>query len=228
MPIAAAPWIWISAGVHAAVLFVGGSLFLESAKFGVQQGLSNLEVNLVAAPAASRAEPATPGSETLPAPPQPQVVPMADDLAQPVSELLKQPARNLALVKPMPTSVVPRQFNETGEGEATSVGRNKVTASSGGGARTVAKPDYQKNPPPVYPEMARAQEQDGEVLVRVEVTAEGSAAAVSLESSSGYRLLDESALRAVKNWKFMPGRIGGQAVRSVVTVPVRFNLENAR
>jgi hypothetical protein len=43
--------------------------------------------------------------------------------------------------------------------------------------------------------------------------------------SSGHRVLDNSALDAVRKWKFHPATIGGVKVSSTVKVPVRFRLE---
>ena len=42
---------------------------------------------------------------------------------------------------------------------------------------------------------------------------------------SGYRILDNSALEAVRKWKFHPATIGGVKVSSTVKVPVRFTLD---
>jgi protein TonB len=50
---------------------------------------------------------------------------------------------------------------------------------------------------------------------------------VQIESSSGWPILDEAALRAVKNWRFHPARVGGIPIPSTVTVPIRFELHAA-
>ncbi len=54
--------------------------------------------------------------------------------------------------------------------------------------------------------------------------ANGTAAAVSVATSSGHEVLDEAALEAVHRWHFVPAKGGGQAVDSVVNVPINFNL----
>lgn len=84
---------------------------------------------------------------------------------------------------------------------------------------------YLNNPKPVYPLAARRRGDQGTVLVRVLVTAEGTAASVSLEKSSGVPALDESALSAVKSWRFVPARQGTQAIEAPYVVPVVFKLD---
>jgi protein TonB len=62
-------------------------------------------------------------------------------------------------------------------------------------------------------------------LLIVRVTAQGHSTAVTLKQSSGFTLLDEAAIEAVRNWEFQPDRIGPMAVESEIEVPVRFKLE---
>jgi TonB family protein len=87
-----------------------------------------------------------------------------------------------------------------------------------------ARPQTQTNPPPVYPEEARAQHQEGTVYLRVAVSADGRAENVELLLSSGFALLDEAALTAVRDWAFDPARNESGPVSSHITVPVRFTL----
>ncbi len=84
---------------------------------------------------------------------------------------------------------------------------------------------YLRNPPPVYPPLARRLGEQGRVLLRVLVTAEGTAQRVELKASSGAERLDRAALDAVKRWKFVPAHQGDQAVSDWVVVPISFSLE---
>ena len=84
---------------------------------------------------------------------------------------------------------------------------------------------YLNNPRPAYPLAARRRGDQGTVLVRVLVAADGLAASVSLEKTSGHPALDESALAAVKSWRFVPARQGGQAIDSPYVVPIVFKVE---
>lgn len=85
--------------------------------------------------------------------------------------------------------------------------------------------DYLKNPAPVYPPLARRMGEEGRVVLRVQVTAQGTADSVELMTSSGSDRLDQAALKAVRNWRFVPARRGGEAVASAVLVPITFKLE---
>ncbi len=88
----------------------------------------------------------------------------------------------------------------------------------------VPQPVVIRNTPPIYPETARRAGWEGRVTVRVEVSADGLATSVALEKSSGYGVLDQAALRAVKSWKFQPRTISGVSMIGTVDVPVNFTL----
>jgi len=84
---------------------------------------------------------------------------------------------------------------------------------------------YLNNPPPVYPQAAKRQNIEGEVLLKVEVSAEGNAGNVSIAKSSGSNLLDSAAVSAVKKWKFIPAKQGGNTVVASVVVPIVFRMK---
>jgi len=85
--------------------------------------------------------------------------------------------------------------------------------------------DYLHNPAPVYPPLARRMGQQGKVMLRVLVNADGTADKVELRMSSGANLLDNAALEAVKRWRFVPARQGSEPVTAWVLVPITFTLE---
>lgn len=91
-------------------------------------------------------------------------------------------------------------------------------------AVTEARPLYRDNPPPPYPAAARRRGYTGTVLLTARVDAEGRVAALEVESSSGYPVLDRAALSGVRSWRFVPGTRGGRPVETRVTIPVRFEL----
>ena len=84
---------------------------------------------------------------------------------------------------------------------------------------------YLNNPKPDYPLMARQRRWEGLVLLRVYVTADGHAQQVIIQRSSGHDMLDESALEAVKEWRFVPAKRGDIPEASWVSVPIVFKLE---
>jgi len=101
----------------------------------------------------------------------------------------------------------------------------KIQKNVGRVITTKADPNYFQNTPPEYPELAKQMRQEGLVLLSVDVDSQGLPFKVSITQSSGFRLLDQAALRAVSHWKFQPGRVGNVPIESEVTVPVRFRLE---
>jgi protein TonB len=92
-------------------------------------------------------------------------------------------------------------------------------------AAVSARPRYRSNPEPEYPALARRRRQEGLVLLSVRVDAKGRAETVAVRISSGFALLDEAALEAVRRWEFEPGRFRGDPVPSQVEVPIRFQLD---
>ena len=85
--------------------------------------------------------------------------------------------------------------------------------------------DYLNNPPPAYPRMSRRMGEQGTVLLRVFISAEGRAEHAEVRSSSGYARLDEAALETVKRWRYVPGKRAGQAEAMWFNVPIRFVLD---
>lgn len=85
--------------------------------------------------------------------------------------------------------------------------------------------DYLRNPAPRYPPLARRMGEQGKVVLGVLVSAGGDPAKVEVRTSSGSEVLDEAALDAVKHWRFVPARKGGQPVEAWVLVPITFTLQ---
>jgi protein TonB len=85
--------------------------------------------------------------------------------------------------------------------------------------------NYLNNPKPNYPSLARSRHWEGLVVLRVHVTADGGCDEVSVQRSSGHEALDESALEAVRKWRFVPAKRGDVAQASWVTVPIEFELK---
>ena len=77
---------------------------------------------------------------------------------------------------------------------------------------------------PLYPRMAREQGWQGKLVLRTHITAEGRVKNVAVQESSGFSLLDDSAVQSVKGWSFEPAKNGEFAVASIVDLPIRFDL----
>ena len=86
--------------------------------------------------------------------------------------------------------------------------------------------EYGKATPPPYPRVAISDGVEGVVLLRVLVGTDGKPIEVSVEKSSGHRVLDREAQRHVqRTWTFRPAMRDGQAVQAVGIVPIDFNLD---
>lgn len=83
---------------------------------------------------------------------------------------------------------------------------------------------YLNNPPPVYPPLLRRAGEEGRVVLRIFVTAEGTAGEVRVLTPSSSKLFDEAAMAAVRKWRFVPARRGDAAVAEWVQVPIDFKL----
>ncbi len=82
------------------------------------------------------------------------------------------------------------------------------------------------NPAPVYPTPSRRLREQGTVILEVLVKADGSLGDLRLKTSSGYSRLDEAALRAVKNWHFVPAKRAGTAIDFWYELPIEFSLNH--
>ncbi|HEV7271315.1 TonB family protein [Pseudoxanthomonas sp.] len=101
-----------------------------------------------------------------------------------------------------------------------------------GGTTEVAGPlpsatlEYVRATSPRYPINELKNGVEGTVVLRVLVDIDGTPLDVTIETSSGNRNLDRSALQHVlKTWRFKPAMQNGQAVQAYGLVPIAFNLQ---
>ena len=163
------------------------------------------------------ARPTSPAHPVHPA----QIVPVVPPKERP------QPAKTLAptpvLAVATPSAEAPATFTVAPQlsapAHSATVAEAPVTA-----ARFDA--DYLHNPKPLYPAASRRLGEQGKVVLRVHVGADGAAEKIELKTSSGFARLDISAQDAVSRWRFVPARRGDQAVAAWVLVPIAFNLDS--
>ena len=112
----------------------------------------------------------------------------------------------------------------------TAVVPSTSAASGGPAAAPTADADYKaaylQNPKPPYPPLAFRMKLEGKVVLLTEVLPDGRAGNVRVVESSGYDLLDQSALTTVRQWKFTPARKDGVIVTQAVRIPITFSLKN--
>jgi protein TonB len=186
-----------------------------------------MEVALIAAPAPAQAKPAPPAPAV--AKPKPQPAPVKPKKAPAIPK--KTPVIRQPVMKSAPTSA-PAAKAETAASAAAVAAPSSPTAAAPAPAQPKAeafteanyRANYQSNPKPEYPRLAKSRGWQGKVLLRVQVTADGRSASVQVQQSSGHNQLDEAAVEAVENWTFLPAKRGDMPVASTVTVPIQFKL----
>lgn len=189
-----------------AIVFWG---LLQMKLIALPAPLAVLSVSLLAAPEVIQPQPAI-------VPPKPKpVARRPQPMAQPTQ--LAAPADSPA---PTPIAVAPAPTIQTSP-PAPSLAAPVVAPTQ---PRFDA--DYLDNPKPVYPAISRRLAEQGRVVLRVRVEADGRAADVQLHTSSGSPRLDQSALDTVRRWKFVPARLGQTPTAAWVLVPIAFTLKD--
>lgn len=231
-----------------------GGRVLTPLKVALLQQAAPLPVGETEAQGVNTSEPATPPAPAPPPPvkPEPQVRKTRQKPPRPTPPLVKKPPPQIVTAPPTPelppepAAMILPLDNGALVGGAEQDGGGATNADASGGSKragtgsrnkagqggvpggTSARPDYGVNPKPPYPLLARRRGEQGIVLLRVHVRADGSVATAEIKQSSGSTLLDDSALKTVReSWRFMPARLDGVPVESWVEVPIRFVLGDA-
>ena len=211
------PYLVIALALHALVLVLTSRLLPEEQRMPLVQPITvtfeqpaTLSVPLAPPPAAT-----APRAPPVPDRPRQPPVPRRAILA-----VVAQPG-----AKPAPSAVAESALASADERPGTAppaaVGNAPVPVVA---ARYDAA--YLHNPRPAYPPMSRRLGEEGRVVLRVRVGADGHPAAVNVDRSSSFERLDEAARRAVGNWRFVPARHGDEPVEGSVRVPVVFRLDD--
>ena len=88
----------------------------------------------------------------------------------------------------------------------------------------VAEAQTSKTVHPAYPRISRRRGEEGTVTLSIEVFANGKAGNVSVIQSSGYRRLDEAAIKAARATTFTSARQFGRDVDSTTELSFTFKL----
>jgi len=154
-------------------------------------------------------------------PPKPKLEPVKK---KPVAPIITAPAEAPSpIIAPAPPPEPPKPAEEAAPAVPA------VPAPVVAAAPPIIPPnfnaDYLHNPPPVYPPASRRLGEQGRVVLRVLVSADGQPEQVEVRTSSGSVRLDTAALDAVRRWKFVPAKQGDRPVAARVLVPISFRLE---
>jgi periplasmic protein TonB len=155
------------------------------------------------------------GGPTPPEIPEIPVLPDKTDITIPVVERAKHPVREL--------NTVPKTF---GPGDIEAIGEH---GPRGPDIFTIGAldrvPRAKVQLPPDYPYAMKQAGTGGSVVVEFDVDNTGHVVRAEAISHTDREFV-EPALRAVRKWRFEPGRRNGKAVPFRMTVPIEFGIEN--
>ena len=141
---------------------------------------------------------------------------------KPPPKIIQQKAEVAPPVKQAVKTIKTTTWTKPATGKVTAPTATKEQFSA-----PIGKANFLNNKKPVYPIIARRRGMEGLVLLRVDVDKLGCPLAVKIKRSSGYKILDRSALLTVQTWRFIPAKRGNVAVRASVDIPIRFSLVNS-
>lgn len=212
-------WLWhrispagmIGATIVHAALLVGFSLY-QSAPAPQNETVHSVQIFTTIAQ--SKEKPvARPKEESRPA--KPRSEPKKTILSTP-SEFVSESAPSPVAPSPAPQPAESRPHSSAPTNPAPNAAPSVVPARFDA--------DYLHNPSPAYPALSRRLGEEGKVVLRVFVEADGRPSSIEVSTGSGFSRLDQSALSAVGRWKFVPARRGAESVGAWVLVPIIFNL----
>ncbi len=105
----------------------------------------------------------------------------------------------------------------------TAPGSGRSRTVSGAGMLNSGGPSGNQMPI-TYPEEAKRRRYEGTAIIYIHVAASGDVDEVRLVKSSGHALLDDAAVSRIRQWKYSPPMLDGEAVDVGDTIPVTFTL----
>ncbi|GAB7128495.1 hypothetical protein JCM19000A_30020 [Silvimonas sp. JCM 19000] len=167
--------------------------------------------------------PPQPKPKIQPPPPQPQPRPVVkhQPVLKPIApipvarpdEVATEPQQPKAEPVAPPTPAAPPA--PARPAEPAPISQPRVDANANGNVK------------PPYPAISRKLAEEGTVMLEIYVRADGLVGDLRVKQSSGYSRLDNSALEAVRKWKFTPARQNGQPIALWYVMPVKFSLDAA-
>ncbi len=145
----------------------------------------------------------------------------ATEIRQP-SELAKAPTQVTSETKKIiPETESNRTVNNLAMTEAAHAQHSQTQSSP----KLIEKPSFSTKPTPVnYPRLAQKRGMQGSAMIEVWLDENGNQIKQILVNSTGHQLLDDSAIKAVSQWKFNRRLEQGSAIAYRVHIPVSFKL----
>ena len=172
-------------------------------------------------PAAQPQAKPSPTTEPIKQPIQPKVVreqviaaknttPIAEKFTAP-EPVIREETRPQPAAQASTAAQPAQQPASTGNGQPRSVGISAIR--------------YKSKPNAEYPEISKEMGEYGVVSIRVVIGTDGRVQSAQVSKSSGFRRLDDAALRAVRRASFYPYLENGVAVPAAVNIPFNFNFK---
>jgi len=214
----------------------GVVLFHAAALWALQSGLVRRTVEVVV-PVSMVSEIITPPAPKV-EPPQPVAAP--EPAPKPVARKVERPRpvppapapRPLAVPDPAPASRSAPTGQVQPQPPAPPVAAPVAPAPPAPAPAAPAKVElpsseasYLQNPLPVYPPMSKRLGEQGTVLVRVLIGADGLPKEANVKQGSGFDRLDRAAVNYVMVCRYVPGKVGGVPQAMWYDAPVKFNLD---
>lgn len=194
--------IVLSISVHVAALYSRNTH--TPAKPQLEAGRTVVQLTLIPSPAVQASEP------------EPVVEPQPEPVIETIPIVVPKPIPEPAVEPPVEPVVEPETEpeQESQEQIASPIEDKGVitAASSVAGIR------------PSYPRSSQKRNHEGTVVLTIQVLKNGKAGRVVVHSSSGFKRLDEAAVKAAKAADYIPAKQFGKDIESELTQPITFEL----
>ena len=118
-------------------------------------------------------------------------------------------------------------FTMVVSGNGKAVARPKAIFTMGEDAEGMSLPYLISTPKPIlYPRWAVRQGWKGKLVLAIEIFGNGTVGKYQVMQSTGYKMLDDAATKAVQTWIFSPAIKDGKAVHTCVQIPILFDLQD--
>lgn len=209
-------------------------VFHVAALWALQSGLVHRAIEIVV-PAEILSQLIEPPAPKVNPPPPPPPKPVKQPVTKAIKPTLPPPPQLMAVPNAPPSPNAPQGVTEPQPPAPPIAAPVSVAAAPPSPPAAPPAPprvelpssdaDYLQNPRPPYPPISKRLGEQGKVLVRVFIGANGLAEKAEIRQSSGFDRLDQIALSTVQKWRYVPGKRGGVAEAMWFVVPINFVLE---
>ena len=179
------------------------------------------------APAAAPSPPPEPEAAPPPEPPSAPPAPPSEPVKEPEAKVISTKKTNeppkRPQAKPKPAAPQPQaaaQPSGTAGPQPGQVGGFSAYKAD----QVDQRPSITRRIAPSYPSKARRMNMEGKVTVRMVVDADGLPQACAVHSADPPGWFEDSALEAARGMRFIPGKVKGVPVNTVVLLPFAFQL----